>query len=134
MDNIRNKFKKYAELQRDVLDPTELERRKLEIEIGNLLLTKYPRLVDKLLIEEIPEVKAGLVDKEKITIDPAYLEILGCRYNNLDLSLSFFTFKFRYWVGDGTTSKELTIKSRLALRFFSNYVTNKNYENEETID
>jgi len=139
MDNIRHEFRKYAEFNRDVLYPAEMKKKELEARIRVLLFSKYKRLVDKLFIDDMPEIKVGKYKREDVEVNPYFLEILNCASNPSDMSYTMFTFRVKYWITtrsinekgeieDNTTEIEKIVKPHIALRFFSNYIGNEDEE------
>ena len=139
MDNIRHEFRKYAEFNRDVLYPAEMKKKELEARIRVLLFSKYKRLVDKLFIDDMPEIKVGKYKREDVEVNPYFLEILNCASNPSDMSYTMFTFRVKYWITtrsisekgeieDNVTEIEKIVKPHIALRFFSNYIGNEDEE------
>ena len=128
MDNIRHEFKEFATFYRDTVAPTLLKIKEYECRIRELLFTKYTRLADNLFLPLIPEVREKKVEKEKIFIDPTFLEIIDVRTNPADISITLFTFKIRYGIIGELEDKlegpfrECIIRPRIPLRFFSNYI------------
>ena len=133
MDNIRHEFREFAMLWRDTLQPALSKKFELEVRIRDLLFSKYRVLANKLFIENIPEVVAGTCKKEDVVFDPMFLEIIDAQSNSADISLTTFTFRIKYYIkkeGCSVPPRECTIRPKLLLRFFSNYISG----NEEDID
>ena len=128
MDNIRHEFREFAIFWRDTLVPAFSKKFELESKIRDLLFSKYRGLANKLFLENIPEVKSGTCKKEDVVFDTTFLEIVDAQSSSADISLTTFIFRIKYYIkseqtyGCDINPKTLTIRPKLTLRFFSNYI------------
>jgi len=134
--SVRYGFKKFTEFYQDEVHPMKLKYFEFEAAIRDILFSsnpKYDPLREALIINNIPGVGSGEINKDDIELDPTFFKIDECRYNREDLGWTTYTFRVRYYLKSKDDIIEVSIKSRLPLKFFDKYINDDLEEGEYSL-